>query len=529
MPAPPWTRSSTRSSSSLAGSRPRPLRARAGVCSARSCLASGHAPYPAMPQSNEPFDLDSYAAEAERFVSALDREYYHALRGSQGGVSRSSRSTSAHAGLFERDGGGAAAGARSGRQRPGTTAPALPLPAPARGRGLHRRADQGAGDRARRAREHARDRVERHGEESYRQAAIVQANEPDPERRAEIEQARNEVLESELNPLHARSSSGRTSSPTELGWPSYRAMFEELKGVDLERLGAPDAERSRRPPTRPTATSSSRSSCRRPASASTSWSGARTSPTSSGRRRYDDTVPAGAAGRGLRAHARRARHRPAQPVRTCTLDLEQRPQQERARLLRAGARAGRGLPRHSAHGWPRRLRGALPRGRAHRALRERRRRPAVRVPLSRRQLGHGGVRVPVRAPDRGPDLARRRAGHPDGRSAISTTSRANKLVFLRRYAAKLAYELELHAAAAARRDAGAVLPACWATPSGSSGRGHVPRRRRRGLLRAPTTCARGRSRRTLRRILRERFGAGMVPAPRRRASFCARSGARASG
>ena len=38
--------------------------------------------------------------------------------------------------------------------------------------------------------------------DSYRQIAIVQANEPDSDRRYAIEEARNGVLEAELNPLH---------------------------------------------------------------------------------------------------------------------------------------------------------------------------------------------------------------------------------------------------------------------------------------------------------------------------------------
>ena len=65
-------------------------------------------------------------------------------------------------------------------------------------------------------------------------------------------------------------------------------------------------------------------------------------------------------------------------------------------------------------------------------------------PLPGRQLGDRGVRVPVRAPGVRPRVAAAAARDrgPGGRS--SSHERAAELVFLRRYAAKLAYELELH-------------------------------------------------------------------------------------
>ena len=87
--------------------------------------------------------------------------------------------------------------------------------------------------------------------EPYRQAAIVQANEPDPDRRAAIEEARLEAARAELNPLHLSVIERSHELARELGWPSYRAMCEELKQRRPRGARAADRARSRRrPPTR---------------------------------------------------------------------------------------------------------------------------------------------------------------------------------------------------------------------------------------------------------------------------------------
>ena len=209
-----------------------------------------------------------------------------------------------------------------------------------------------------------------------------------------------------------------------------------------------------------------------------------------------------------RAAERAARHRAA-------------PAQEPARVLRAGARAGRGLPRDPAHGRPRRLRRAVPRGRAHRALRERRRLAAVRVPPPRRQLGHRGLRVPVRAPDRGPGTGCATVLGVEDADEYVGYARASKLVFLRRYAAKLAYELR----AARRRapavgDAGRSTPACWAMRSASTGRARPTCPTSTRASTPPTTCAPGRSRRTCAAAARALRATSGSPS-RRRATCCA--------
>jgi len=70
----------------------------------------------------------------------------------------------------------------------------------------------------------------------FREATIVQANEPDRARRAAIETARLEATDTHLNPLYREMLERTRATAVELGWPSYRALCEELKGFDLDRL-----------------------------------------------------------------------------------------------------------------------------------------------------------------------------------------------------------------------------------------------------------------------------------------------------
>ncbi|MCW2950891.1 MAG: hypothetical protein JWQ48_61 [Conexibacter sp.] len=70
----------------------------------------------------------------------------------------------------------------------------------------------------------------------FREAAVVQANEPDASRRAALEAARLAATEEALNPLHREALEQTRALVARLGWPSYRAMCEELKGLDLAAL-----------------------------------------------------------------------------------------------------------------------------------------------------------------------------------------------------------------------------------------------------------------------------------------------------
>ena len=71
----------------------------------------------------------------------------------------------------------------------------------------------------------------------FRESSVVQANEPDGERRAELETARLALTERELGPLYEELVERQHAGAIELGYPSYRAMCAITKGIDLERLG----------------------------------------------------------------------------------------------------------------------------------------------------------------------------------------------------------------------------------------------------------------------------------------------------
>jgi oligoendopeptidase F len=179
-----------------------------------------------------PIEIETYSREAEQFVSALDREYYLHFAGHKESFEIESI-YERHASLFER-----------------------PMV-----EGLRERLDGLEGDEQRRCRfllqlavegligqatksqaarlaeREATLEIKFNGEtESYRQSTIVQSNEPDPERRLAIENARLGALVEELNPLHREIIERAHELARELGWPSYRAMYEELKAIDLAGL-----------------------------------------------------------------------------------------------------------------------------------------------------------------------------------------------------------------------------------------------------------------------------------------------------
>jgi hypothetical protein len=70
----------------------------------------------------------------------------------------------------------------------------------------------------------------------FRRAVIEQAGERDPKRRAAIEAARLLAVERELTPLHERSLERTHAVAGQLGWPSVTAMCAEISGIDLEAL-----------------------------------------------------------------------------------------------------------------------------------------------------------------------------------------------------------------------------------------------------------------------------------------------------
>ncbi len=178
-------------------------------------------------------DLDSYATQAEAFIGEMDREYYEHFAGHKTEFEIEAI-YERHESLFSRD---VVEHLRQLRDA---------APAGDEHRRLRYLLELAAGgligretkeQEAELARREAQLEIEVDGRrEAYRQASIVQANEPDPERRYAIERARLDVLDAELSPLHRIAIERSHGVATELGWESYRAMCADLKCVDLAAL-----------------------------------------------------------------------------------------------------------------------------------------------------------------------------------------------------------------------------------------------------------------------------------------------------
>ena len=154
----------------------------------------------------------------------------------------------------------------------------------------------------------------------------------------------------------------------------------------------------------------------------------------------------------------------------------------------------RGLRRTDARGWP------------HRALRARRPRTRLRVPLPGRQRGHRVVRLPVRAPDRGPGLAREQLQIHDaaGLDRLRESGLARSCAATARSSPTSA---SCTPGAPDFERCPAVTPSCSAPRSGSTtGRAKTGSPTSTRASTSSATCAPGRSRSTGGAALRERFG-----------------------
>ena len=173
-------------------------------------------------------DLDAYRAEAEEFLSALDWEYYLHFSG-QHDEYAIEPIYERHRGLFTRQ-------AVDGLRECGA---ARLLEFAVQGLvGRETKAEE-----AELARREAALEIQVNGHRlPFREAPVVQANEGDPDCRAEIESARNAAIEEHLNPLLRQLLERSHAVAGELGWPSMLAMCQELSGIDLQALGAQTAE-----------------------------------------------------------------------------------------------------------------------------------------------------------------------------------------------------------------------------------------------------------------------------------------------
>jgi hypothetical protein len=179
-------------------------------------------------------DLDAYRVAAERFSAELSLAYYRHYAGLTGQLAiEPVYARAAH--LFERD----AVLALRERAEAGATRDDDGR----RMRALLRFAVEGRlGCRtqnldAELARREALTEIEVDGARlGLREALSMQANEADADRRARIERARLDAIASELNPLAAEALAQRHEVARDLGWPSYSAMFEQLNALDLAAL-----------------------------------------------------------------------------------------------------------------------------------------------------------------------------------------------------------------------------------------------------------------------------------------------------
>jgi hypothetical protein len=181
-----------------------------------------------------PLDLDAYRQDAETFISGLDREYYLHMAGHKPDLEIEPL-YERHAALF--DPGMVAAireraaahpvGGDEGRRLRYLTSFALD--------GLLGRETKGEAEES--ARLEAALEVETSWASTpYRQVPIEQANEPDPERRVALEEARDEVTSRRLNPLHVSALERAHEVCRELGWSAYADAYAEVRGIDLQRL-----------------------------------------------------------------------------------------------------------------------------------------------------------------------------------------------------------------------------------------------------------------------------------------------------
>jgi hypothetical protein len=180
-----------------------------------------------------PLDLDHYRDRAQRFVSEIDREYYLHLAGHKPEL-EIEPIYDRHAELFERNAvlslrelAGSANGEDEARRRRYLLQLAF---GGYLGVATKREAEEIARLEA------SLEVPDADGTVGYRQVYVEQANEADGERRATLEAARDELLAERLNPLYVTALERSHELTRGLGWPSYAAACAELQAIDLEAL-----------------------------------------------------------------------------------------------------------------------------------------------------------------------------------------------------------------------------------------------------------------------------------------------------
>jgi hypothetical protein len=178
------------------------------------------------------FDIETYRLRAEQFCEQLDREHYLHHAGHKQEL-EIEPIYARHSELFERDAIDrlrelhAAAGEETGRR----LAYLLEL-------AVHGHLGRAtSAEEARLAELEAKLELKLDGSRiPYRAALVEQANEPDAAWRAAIAEAHDALLVAHLNPLHLETLERTHELARSLGWESYREMSAELRGIDLEAL-----------------------------------------------------------------------------------------------------------------------------------------------------------------------------------------------------------------------------------------------------------------------------------------------------
>jgi hypothetical protein len=170
-------------------------------------------------------ELAPYRAEAEAFYEEIEREYVLHLSGRKEGFELEAI-YDRHAALFTRE-------AAERLREAGAPRELVRFAA----EGFIGQATKAEAEEL--ARREATAKVVVGGEEvGFREASAAQANATDPALREEYERARLEVTETQLNPLLLEAHERAAALVRELGWANTVAMVEELSGIDLAALGA---------------------------------------------------------------------------------------------------------------------------------------------------------------------------------------------------------------------------------------------------------------------------------------------------
>jgi hypothetical protein len=184
-------------------------------------------------------ELEAYRRSAETFVSELTAEYYRHYAGLKDSYEIESI-YERHAELFT------AATVEQLRDRLAAASPAteerrrltMLLDFAVEGH-IGQATKQAEAELARRE---ASITIEVSGERlGFRESAVLQANEPDAERRAEIERARLQATQAHLGPLYRELVERQHAIARELGYASYRELCAECKELDLPGLHAQTA------------------------------------------------------------------------------------------------------------------------------------------------------------------------------------------------------------------------------------------------------------------------------------------------